>query len=658
MKNRTGCSHFTVHLSVSRLSLLPGLLYSSLIILLFKLKQPAVAAPRKRKKRKTPAKRPARARLLDHTPIIYFLLIICGTVTLCIGSGLAWFLSLNIPDIRSVNDYRPLVATMVLDKNGRTIDAIFEEYRIVIKYKQMPDLLPKAFVAAEDSRYWEHGGLDLWSIARAAINNMRSGRRSQGGSTITQQVTRSLMLSREKSYFRKITEAILSYRLDRMLTKEEILSIYLNEIYLGSGAYGVEAAARTYFNKPAARLNLAEITILAGLPQSPSRYSPLSHFKRAKARQRYVLNRMAEDGIISPAAARRAYEQKLTLGHPVENRAANGYFAQYVRSRLEPRYGRKALLRDGLRVYTTLDLDLQRAAVRAIREGTRAVQARHNTKKPPQAALVALDTASGRILAMAGGTDYNVSQYNRAVLANRQPGSVFKPLIYAAAFERGISPAATIDDKPFSIRNRDGSVWSPKNYSNRYYGPTSLRDGLIHSRNIVAIKLLQKTGIKPVLKLAENAGITAPLKHELPLALGASPVSVLEMTGAYTMFANKGLHHPPVCITRVQDRNGRITLWQQPRPNRVITAQTADEINAILSKVISSGTGSLARGIAGAAGKTGTSDNNMDAWFIGYTKEVTAGVWLGYDRSKRLGKGETGGRAAAPVWKQFMQAVK
>ena len=616
-----------------------------------------MAAPKKRKKRKPPVKRPAPNKLLGHTPIILFLLIVCGAVTLVIGTGLAWFLSLDLPDIRSTRDYRPLVATMVLDRHGRTIDAIYEEYRIVISYREMPELLPRAFVAAEDSRYWEHGGLDLWSIARAAINNIRSGRRSQGGSTITQQVTRSLMLSREKSYFRKITEAILAYRLDRMLTKQEILSIYLNEIYLGSGAYGVEAAARTYFNKSARELNLAEIAILAGLPQSPSRYSPLTHFKRAKARQRYVLNRMAEDGIISPAAARRAYEQKLTLGHPLQNRAMNGYFAQYVRTRLEPRYGREALLHDGLRVYTTLDLNLQKAAAQAIRQGTAAIRTRHKSKNRPQGALVALDTASGRILAMVGGTDFNISQYNRAVLANRQPGSVFKPLVYAAAFEQGIAPDTVIDDKPFSIRNSNGSVWSPRNYSSKYYGPTSLVDGLVYSRNIVAIKLLQKIGVKSVIKLARQAGITAELKPELPLALGASPVSVLEMTSAYTMFANKGLYHPPVCITRVQDRNGRVTLWQQPARTRVITPETANQIHSILRQVIERGTGSKARGIPDAAGKTGTSDNNMDSWFIGYTPKITAGVWLGYDRSQSLGRGETGGRAAAPVWKQFMQAT-
>lgn len=616
-----------------------------------------MAARKRTKKKKTPGRRTVRSRLLDHTPVIYFLLIICGTVTLCIGTGLAWFLSLDIPDIRTVHDYRPLVATMVLDRQGRTIDAIYEQYRIVIDYQQMPALLPKAFVAAEDSRYWDHGGLDLWSIGRAAINNLRSGRRSQGGSTITQQVTRALMLSREKSYFRKLTEAILAYRLDRMLSKQDILSIYLNEIYLGSGAYGVEAAARTYFNKPARKLNLAEIAMLAGLPQSPSRYSPLTDFKKAKARQRYVLNRMAEDKIISSAAARKAYAQTLILGKPVQNRAMNGYFSQYVRSRLEPRYGREALLRDGLRVYTTLDIDLQKAAFKAVRQGAQAIRRRHGSRKNPQGALVALDTASGRILAMVGGMDYTVSQYNRAVVANRQPGSVFKPFIYAAAFEQGISPDTIIDDKPLSIRNTNGSVWRPGNYSNKFFGPTTLRDGLIYSRNIVAIRLLQKTEIKPVLQLAKKAGITAPLKPELPLALGASPVSVLEMTGAYTMFANQGLYRPPVCITRVQDKNGRITLWQQPNPRRVISAQTASEISSILQQAISRGTGRQARGIPDGAGKTGTSDNNMDSWFIGYTPEVTAGVWFGYDRDRSLGKGETGGRAAAPAWKAFMRAT-
>ncbi len=609
------------------------------------------------RKKRAPSRRPARRKPLGHTPIILFLLIISGLVTLCIGTGLAWFLALDIPDIRSAGDYEPLVATTVLDRNGTVIDAIYKQYRIVITERQMPALLPRAFVAAEDSRYFEHGGLDIWSIFRAAINNLRSGKRSQGGSTITQQVTRALMLSREKTYFRKLTEAILAYRLDRMLSKEEILTIYLNEIYLGEGAYGVEAAARIYFSKKAGELNLAEIALLAGLPQSPSRYSPIKHWSAARARQRYVLNRMAEDKIISTASARRAYEQKLHLNPSGKHKAASGYFTGYVRTELEREYGKKALFREGLTVWTTLDSRLQKAAITSLNHGLHRVQQRQQSKSAPQGALIALDTASGSIRALVGGADYRKSSYNRAVIAKRQPGSVFKPFVYAAAFEKGLSPETELVDKPFSIKNRDGSVWQPQNYSHKYYGPTSLREALVFSRNIVTIKLLRKIGVRTVIRLARRAGITAELRPELPLALGASPVSLLEMTGAYTIFANQGLYHKPRAITRVRDRFGRVTPWPHPGAKKVITPGTAETITAILTQVINRGTGKQARGIAGAAGKTGTSDNNRDAWFIGYTRNLTTGVWLGYDRSRTLGRGETGGRAAAPVWKEFMQTA-
>ncbi|HDL98182.1 MAG TPA: PBP1A family penicillin-binding protein [Desulfobacteraceae bacterium] len=611
----------------------------------------------RKKPTKRPARRPAKRSVTrNHTHIIIFLMIICGLVTLGIGTGLAWFLSLNLPDIRSVDDYRPLVTTTLLDRGGRTIGTICRENRILLSYRKMPPLLPKAFVAAEDSRYWEHGALDGWSIFRAFINNLRSGRRSQGGSTITQQVTRALMLSRKKSYLRKAKEAILSYRLDNMLSKKAILTIYLNEIYLGEGAYGVEAAARTYFGKKARQLNLAEIALLAGLPQSPSRYSPLKHFDQARARQRYVLNRMAEDGVITPGMARRAYHRPLHFYDHNARREKNGYFTEYVRQQLEQRYGRKRLLHQGLTVTTTLDSTMQAAAVKAVLRGAKNVQKHQHNRFAPQGALVALDSRTGNILAMVGGTDYSTSPYNRAVQARRQPGSVFKPLIYAAAFEKGISPNLTIEDVPLSIHNPDGSFWRPHNYSRRNYGPTSLRDALVFSRNIVTIKLLQKTGLRPVIRLAARAGIRSPLQPELPLALGASPVSLLEMTGAYTVFADNGLFHPPVCITCIRDRRGHIQPWPGKTAKRVIKPETARQITAILHEVISRGTGKNARGIPDSAGKTGTTDNNMDSWFIGYTPAVTTGVWLGYDRGRSLGRGETGGRTAAPVWLDFMRS--
>ncbi|MCL7487802.1 MAG: PBP1A family penicillin-binding protein [Desulfobulbaceae bacterium] len=611
--------------------------------------------PRKTASKKAP-KRPVRKRPMDHNHIIRFLLIIGGIITLGIGSGLGWFFSLDIPDIRSFDDYRPLVTTTVLDRDGRMIDAIYAENRIVLRFDEINPLIPMAFVAAEDGRYWDHAGLDVWSVFRAFINNLRSGHRSQGGSTITQQVTRGLMLSREKTYFRKVKEAILAYRLDKMLSKEDILAIYLNEIYLGEGAYGVEAAARTYFGKQSSRLNLAETALLAGLPQSPSRYSPIAHFDKAQARQRYVLNRMADEDYITPKQARDAYNLGLHFNQPREMKNLYGYFTDHIRQELEKQFGRKKLLREGLVVTTTLDSRLQAKAVEAVRQGIRNLEKNSGTP-PPQAALVTLDAATGQILAMVGGADYTSSPFNRASSAKRQPGSVFKPLIYAAAFEQGISAGLTIDDAPLTIRNPDGSSWSPRNWSNKHYGPTTLEDGLVHSRNIVAIKLLQKTGTKPVLKLAREAGIRSPLQPELTLALGASPVSLLEMTGAYTIFTNQGKFARPSAITGVRDRRGKTLSWSGSAMKRVISPDAAHRVSSLLGQVISRGTGQQARGIPGSAGKTGTTDNNRDGWFIGYNHRLLTGVWVGHDQNNTLGQGATGGRIAAPIWLDFMQST-
>jgi penicillin-binding protein 1A len=614
-------------------------------------------ATRKRTPKKTVRKKTVRRRTRNHNDIITFLLVIAGLATVCLGSGLAWFLALDIPDIRSIDDYRPLVTTTLLDRRGNIIDTIYEQNRIVLSYDKIPPLAPQAFVAAEDGRYWEHGGLDVWSIARAFINNIRSGRRSQGGSTITQQVTRALMLTPEKSYFRKVKEAILAYRLDKMLSKEDVLSIYLNEIYLGEGAYGIEAAARTYFGKTAARLNLAEIALLAGLPQSPNRYSPIRHFDRAQARQRYVLNRMAEEHIITPEKARDAYTHRLHFNRTKKQKKQNGYFTQYVRSLLEKEFGRSRLLHEGFVVTTTLDSSMQARAVQAVVRGTRQVQKKTGERKTPQGALVAINPGTGHILALVGGNNFGASPFNRAVQAKRQPGSVFKPFVYAAAFEKGFSPDNVIEDSSFSIKNPDGSFWQPHNYSNRYYGPTTLADGLVFSRNIVTIKLLQKTGTKPVIRIAQKAGIRSTLRPELTLALGSSPVSLLEMTGAYTLFSNNGKFVPPVAITRIRDRQGKNLPVPRGKEKQVVKASTARQVSVLLQEVINKGTGKKARGIPGSAGKTGTTDNNRDAWFIGFTPAITTGVWVGYDRSKSLGSGATGGEAAAPIWLDFMQAV-
>jgi len=602
-----------------------------------------------------PQEQPYRGWVLDQHHLSKMLLTIAGLVTLLIGTALAWFTSL--PDIRSINDYRPQTATLILDRNNRPIDVIAKEFRVVVAYESFPALLPQAFVAAEDSRFWEHDGVDSWSIARAAFNNLRSGRRSQGGSTITQQVTRALLLSREKSYLRKLAEAVLSFRLERMLTKEEILFIYLNEIYLGEGAYGVEAAARTYFGKKASELALGEMALLAGLPQSPSNYSPIKQPDAARGRQRYVLNRMAEDGFITDEAAREAYDQGLQLAGNWR-KSLNGYFALYVRSQLLAVYKEADLYAKGLSVATTVDARLQEAAAKAVQAGVIRVAMRHLDTPPPQGALVALDASSGRIRAMIGGSDFTENQFNRAVQANRQPGSAFKPLLYAAALEQGVAPTSVFNDAPLSLPSSGGRLWQPRNFKNEYRGAIPLGEALVHSSNVIAVRLLQQVGLDRVVHTAKAMGVSAPLEPNLTLALGASPVSLLELTGAYAAIANQGVYHAPVGITRVSDREGRITPWPQSPGKQAISPATAEWLQTTMTQVVQRGTGKNASGVRGASGKTGTTDNNLDAWFIGSAQDFTTGVWIGHDRDTPLGAGETGGQAASPVWKHFMlQAV-
>jgi penicillin-binding protein 1A len=595
-----------------------------------------------------------RSKVLNQHHLTKLLLAVAGTLTLCIGIVLTWFSSL--PDIRSINDYRPRVATVILDRTYKPISAIGREFRILIPFEEMPSLLPKAFVAAEDSRFWEHDGLDLWSIARAAFNNMRSGRRSQGGSTITQQVTRALLLTREKSYTRKLAEAVLSHRLERMLSKEEILTIYLNEIYLGEGAYGVEAAARTYFGKHARDLSLGEIALLAGLPQSPSNYSPLRHPKAAQARQRYVLNRMAEDRIITDTSARLAYDQGLQLAGNWR-KATNGYFGLYVRQLLREQYTEKDLFQKGLSVATTIDSRLQEIAAKAVQAGVTRIGMRHLDTPPPQGALVAINSRNGHILAMIGGADFTENQFNRAIKANRQPGSAFKPVVYAAALEKGVDPATRFNDAPISLKSGRKRPWRPHNFMNHYRGPMPLGEALVRSSNVVAVRLLQQIGVDSAAHMAKKLGITAPLAGNLTLALGASPVSLLELTSAYTCFANQGIYPPPVAITRVREQDGTIKIWPRAPAHRVVSSYTAAWMQEAMRQVVERGTGKNASGVPGATGKTGTTDNNIDAWFVGSARGLTAGVWFGHDRDTTLGKGETGGKAAAPAWKHFMQLI-
>jgi penicillin-binding protein 1A len=591
---------------------------------------------------------------------IYFL-VITTLLTLFIGIILYIAVILNIPDISSLEDYQPLQASLILDDHGQVVDRVFIENRRVITLDKMPELLPKAFIAAEDSRFYQHPGVDVWSILRALIHNVRQGRRGQGGSTITQQVARSLLLSPEKTYIRKLKEAILAYRIDRLLAKEEIIAIYLNQIYLGESAYGVEAAADIYFDKKARDLTLAEIAVLAGLPQAPSRYSPFKHFKQAKKRQAYVLNRMAAEGFITPAAARKAYNRHLVWGGSDEEFFAAEYYIQQVRNQVAGKYGRDKLFAGGLTIHTALNRNLQREADLAVQKGIAqwAWRQSSRSRKLPQAALVALEVKSGLVRALTGGANFSRSQFNRATQARRQPGSAFKPLVYAAGFAQGYSSATVFEDEPISLKRTDSRQWQPQNFSGRFYGPTTLYTGLVHSRNIVTIKLLQEIGVKPVIELAEKMGIKSQLRSDLSLALGSSEVSLLELTSAYAVFADNGTWHHPVFITAIEDSDGSLLEKNDSVPVAALDPRTSYQITYLLQRVISEGTGKKAWGLHSAsAGKTGTTDRNRDAWFIGYTPRLATGVWMGFDKKATLGHHETGGLACAPVWLNFMRQAE
>lgn len=617
-------------------------------------------------KRKTPAgkrktaRSPQRRKPWSHVHCFFFVLAISFALTLFISLTLYLFILLDIPNLKSIKDYNPKMTTLVLARDHQVVKEIFVENRRVVSMATMPDLLPKAFVAAEDARFYEHPGVDVWSIFRALFHNLRSGTKAQGGSTISQQVTRSLLLTRKKVYSRKIKEAILAYRIDSVLSKDEILYIYLNQIYLGEGAYGVEAAARTYFNKGVKNLSLGQAALLAGLPQAPSRYSPLKDIKTAKKRQAYVLNRMAEEGYISAEAARKAFKDNLFLNTDREYSFGSEYYVQQVSNYVSAKYGKETLVTGGLVIHTCLDPALQQSAMTAVQRGVAALNTAQGKGENPQAAMLVMETGTGKVRAVVGGVDFLASQFDRAIQARRQPGSAFKPIVYAAALEKGFTPDSVFMDEPISLAGASrGKTWEPKNFDNRYHGLTTLKTGLIQSRNILAIKLLQEVGINRVARMAKDLGIRSKLKPDLTMALGSSGISLLEMTGAYSAFANHGSYTPPVFIEKIIDRHGNILEENSSGKIRVMSEKTADLMDHMLQEVIRQGTGRQAQGLKRtAAGKTGTTDNNMDAWFIGYTRDFLAGVWVGHDKKMSLGKHASGGQVAAPIWLDFMKQLE
>jgi penicillin-binding protein 1A len=693
-----------------------------------------------------------------------------GIVALLGITGYVFYLMARLPRVDRLADYKPPIVSQVFGDDGSLVGEFYLERRIVVPIDKMPRKLIQAFVAAEDASFYQHKGIDYFGIMRAAFKNLLSMRKKEGASTITQQVTKSMLLTPEKKFSRKIKEAILAKRMEEKLSKDEILYLYLNQIYLGGGAYGVQVAAETYFGKSVDQLNLAEMAMMAGLPKAPNTYSPIKHMDKARERQAYVLDRMVKEGYITPAEAEHARNTPIDI-HSMKkvNNDQSAYFLEHLRIQLEEKYGEDQLYKGGLKIYTTMNAGMQRAAYESVRNGLKAVDKRQGFRGPTkylndtevdafctkveegidsavlktgetyqgvvvgfapekgdaivrvgdrkgvlsrknmswagkvgminrygkpekgnksltlgsvievsivspeinkdgaqfaldqipevQAALVAIDPRTGGIKAMVGGYDFKKSQFNRAIQAKRNAGSAFKPIIYAAALDKGLTPATIIDDSEVEYPDGAGGTWKPKNYDGTFRGPVTMREALTNSINIVSVKILEHIGAPYASEYAKKLGFTSQIPPNLALALGAATISPLELTSAYAVFDNKGALLPTSVITKVSDNDGNV-LQQAPVPVPVpvISPETSYVITNLMQSVVASGTGHRASIIGRpVAGKTGTTNEAKDAWFIGYIPQLVTGVWVGYDQERSLGAGATGGQAAAPIWAEFMQ---
>jgi penicillin-binding protein 1A len=594
---------------------------------------------------------------------LIFRKIFTGILVLSIAAffaGLGYFiyLVLNAPSVETLKDYRPNTITRFYSDKNEIIDTFFMEDRRIISVQDVPQVVINAFVASEDARFFLHKGLDLFSIIRAFLKNLVAREIVQGGSTITQQVAKSIYLSPERTIIRKIREAILAYKIDQNMNKWEILELYLNHIYLGHGAYGIEAAAQVYFGKTTKDLTLPEAAMLAGLPKAPSKYSPYASMERAKQRQDYVLIRMVEDGYITEAERNRVLKVPIKLIAAAPKEKVAPYFTENVRRYVIEKYGSDALYKEGLEIYTTLNVDMQKAAFAAVERGLQEIEARVKYEKGSlQGALLCMDAKTGETKAMVGGRDYKKSEFNRTTQAKRRPGSAFKPFIYTAAFDKGLTPATIIVDEPieYEYKKRD-KIWEPQNFDRKFHGPTTLRTALVYSRNVVTIRLLEEIGLGYAIDYAGNMGVSSPLTRDLTLALGTSTLTLQEMVRGFGVLANQGKRVEPFFIKKIVDRTGHILEENVPKEEQVIDPRIAYLTTNVLKDVVQEGTGERVKVIGRpVAGKTGTTDDFRDAWFIGYNPSLVTGVWVGFDDETPMAHNETGGRVAAPIWLYFME---
>jgi len=681
--------------------------------------------------------------------VLFGLLILIAILVGATG-GLLLVYTTDLPQVDALEAYRPSSITELYDDHGKVIGSFALQRRVVVGYDDFPTVLRDALVSIEDKDFYRHSGINFWRIVGAAYRDIESAGKVQGASTLTMQLARNLFLSPDRHWQRKVQEAMLAIQIERRFTKPQIFTLYANQIALGHGVFGFEAASEFYFSKPAKQLTLTEAALLAGLPKGPSYYSPINHPDRAQKRRNLVINAMLEDGKITAAQANDGRSAPLTLRLTHDPNSLAPYFVEEIRRYLESKFGTDQVHEGGLKVYTSLDVELQRAANQAVLDGLAAYERRHGWKgrlenvvaagetlekyshpdwddepevdgyvhalvtsagpgiatlkvghytaalgqadvawtrrKLPdilkagdicyvkilslgangaakvgleqdsgaQAALIAIDNSTGGIKAMVGGRDFNTSKFDRATQALRQVGSSFKPYVYTTVIDGGASPDDTILDEPISFETQSGP-YTPHNYDEKFEGIITLRRALAQSRNIPALKLANKVGIKSVIDYAERFGVTSKLPPYLPVALGSAEITLLEQASAYSVFPNDGVRVSPRYITRVTDYEGRVLEEDFPEVKDVISQRTARIMTSMLREVVLHGTGIAAAKLPfPVAGKTGTTNDFTDAWFVGFTPTLTCGVWVGFDEKRSLGAKETGAHAALPIWSNFM----
>jgi penicillin-binding protein 1A len=697
------------------------------------------------------------------------LIIVLAVLSIVVGTSAGGYLAISsgIPSIEEIKQYKPTAGTKIYADDDVLIGELKAEKGTFVPITKIPQNMINAMVAVEDSRFWKHKGIDYIAIARAVGKDILYGGLKEGASTITQQLAKVMFLTPEKTFKRKIKEAALAIKIEKYLEKKEILELYLNKVYFGHGAYGVEMASQIYFGKSITQTSLSEAALIAGLVKAPSTYSPYNNITKAKERQHLVLSRMEDEGYIRKSEKENALRQPIHLSSMRKGIEANNYFVEYVRKYLEDKYGANAVYKGDLKVYTTLDRNAQLSAARAVQEGLRELDKRRGwrgiaerkkeldvdkemktkeltsiiatnpgdiypglvlkvSKKDAvvktrgvvgklsiedarwaskvidpktgatrtlndfsltqllspgdiirvsiknikgsaiqlsleqeplaEGALVAIEPETGFIRAIIGGYDFLRSDFNRALYAKRQPGSAFKPIIYAAALDHGYTPASVFMDEPVTYPGGPKGDWTPENSDHKFYGPTNLREALTYSRNVVTVRLVDALGINNVIDFARTVGIQGDIPRDLTLALGSLSVTPLELALCYSVLANEGMKTNPIAVKYVIDSRGTVLESNEPEAEEAISPQTAFLITSMMEDVVKHGTGWKAKSLGKpVAGKTGTTNDFRDAWFVGYTSNLLAAVWVGFDDMKPLGSQETGARAASPIWVQFMK---